>query len=137
MISIFQIKEDMNKIFWYLNWQCSKKKIQLLLSYGNKIGTYCNAGLQVLEFISPFLFWLFWLVLFIQLCQLKEYKTVHFAWWCCSNCRNISMNTWVWMKMSCTTFDISGKLFMIHCLFLLKYKWIPAYIKIVGTVVYR
>ena len=34
--------------------------------------------------------------------------------------------------MSCTTFDISGELFMIHGLFLLKYKWIPAYIKIVG-----
>jgi len=38
------------------------------------------------------------------------------------------------MKMSCTTFDISGDLFMIRCLFLLKYKWIPAYIKIVGTI---
>ena len=44
------------------------------------------------------------------------------------------MITWVLMKMSCTTFDISGELFMIHCLFLLKYKWIPAYIKILGTV---
>ena len=33
-----------------------------------------------------------------------------------------------------TTFDISGELFMIYCLFLSKYKWITAYIKIVGTV---
>ena len=36
------------------------------------------------------------------------------------------------MKMSCTIFDISGELFIIHCLFLLNYKWIPDYIKIVG-----
>ena len=44
------------------------------------------------------------------------------------------MNTWERMKMSCTTFDTSGDLFMIRCLFLLKYKWIPAYIKIVGSI---
>ena len=44
------------------------------------------------------------------------------------------MNTWERMKMSCTTLDISDELFMIHCLFLLKYKCIPAYIKIVGTI---
>ena len=36
--------------------------------------------------------------------------------------------------MSCTTFDISGELFMIHCVFLLKYKCIPADISIVGIV---
>jgi hypothetical protein len=95
---------------------------------------YCNAGLQELEFTPLFFALVIWWVLFIQLCQLKAYKTVYFAWWCCSNCRNLLMNTWVLMKMSCTTFDISGELFMIHCLFLLKYKWIPAYIKILGTV---
>ena len=36
--------------------------------------------------------------------------------------------------MSCTTFDISGELFMIHCVFLLKYKCIPADISIVEIV---
>ena len=91
------------------------------------------AGLLVLEF-SPFFALVIWLVLFIQLCQLKGYTTVYFAWWYCSNCRNLLMNTWVWMKMSCTTLDISDELFMIHFLFLLKYKCIPAYIKIVGTI---
>jgi len=37
------------------------------------------------------------------------------------------------MKIICTTCDRSGELFMIR-LFLLKYKWIPAYVKIVGTI---